>query len=167
MLDPRFTLLVPSLPPSEGRKQGPEHVPDHGGRILETQGECWSVLGQTGGRRSGEVRRGQEGLLITVAGLWSGPWLLCWCLQCAHCAPHSRWPPVRGCQAKTLTASNPREAGGCWRWRKASAGPRLDRGWLVLVQPVAAAASCPHCPHRYIKIATLSTQLDIDNYCLS
>ena len=58
MLDPRFTLLVPSLPPSEGRKQGPEHVPDHGGRILETQGECWSVLGQTG-RRSGEVRRGQ------------------------------------------------------------------------------------------------------------
>ena len=57
MLDPRFTLLVPSLPPSEGRKQGPEHVPDHGGRILETQGECWSVLGQTGGWR-GQARSG-------------------------------------------------------------------------------------------------------------
>ena len=158
MLDPRFTLLVPSLPPSEGRKQGPEHVPDHGGRILETQGECWSVLGQTGGwrgqARSGEVRR-----------VSSSPWLVNGPApgSSAYCAPHSRWPPVRGCQAKTLTASNPLEAGGCWRWRKVRGW--TEDGWC------GAACSCrrqlpsAHSAHTDV-LGSLHylQQLDIDNY---
>ena len=71
---------------------------------------------------AGEVRRGQEGLLITVAGLWSGSWLLCSLCSSFKMATSARLP---GQDTNCLQSS------GGWRLLAVEESPRLDCGWLV------------------------------------